>query len=130
MDALNLDYKARNEIIFGKHDDEKWIGGVRHFDNLTLSQLESLIKNNFIDLEDRQNYSPTAEEFLNFMQIHPDVTVHGYAVSHDRKDYRVSIEGLSFRGEVCDNLLFDFIHLCRLADEFVANRTELYSWWD
>jgi hypothetical protein len=64
------------------------------------------------------------------MKNHPKVTAHGYVVTHEREDYRTSIEGLSFDGKVSKKLLLDFVHLCRQADEFVADERRLYSWWD
>lgn len=132
MINLNLDYNKRNQIIFGDDNVEPklWLGGTRHFDKLNLTQLKELINNNFIDLEDAQNLSPTVQDFLEFMEQHPNVLAHGYAVSHNRDDYRVSLEGLSFKGKVTKKLLKDFVCLCRLADEFVMDDNTLYSWWD
>jgi len=127
---LNSDYEKRNKIVFGKNIPTEWLGGVEHFENLTLKQFESLVDNRFIDLEDVQNLSPSAGDFLEFMRSHSKVTAHGYVVSHERQDCRVSIEGLSYKGKVSKNLLLDFVHLCREADEFVADDNHLYSWWD
>jgi hypothetical protein len=127
---LNKDYKTRDQLIFGDENENDWLGGVRSFDSLSVKQLKNLIQNNFIDLEDRQNSSPTVEDFFNFMKEHPEVKAHGYAVSHKRDDYRVSLEGLSFKGNINHNLLLDFVDLCRDADEFVADENELYAWWD
>jgi hypothetical protein len=133
MKTLNKNYKARNEIIFGDDDcdsKDNWLGGTRRFESLDLEQLELLIKNDFIDLEQCQNYSPSVTDFRDFMKMYPDVMAHGYAVSHTRDDYRVSLEGVWFRGRVSMTMLLDFVHLCRHADEFVASEEELYAWWD
>jgi hypothetical protein len=64
------------------------------------------------------------------MKKYPKVTAHGYAVSHNREDYSVGLEGLAYRGKTTKKMLKDFIYLCRLADEFVAEDNELYAWWD
>jgi len=132
MRTLNKDYETRNEIIFGDKDTDSktWLGGTRRFESLNLEQLQDLIQNNFIDLEECQNYSPSVSDFLDFMKKYPAVKAHGYAVSHTRDDYRVSLEGLAFAGEVNNQMLLDFIHLCRQADEFHASEDELYAWWD
>jgi hypothetical protein len=127
---LNSDHTTRNKIIFGDSQTENWSGGVRHFSELNLDQLKSLLENNFIDPDDCQNLSPTVHEFFKFMEQHPGVKAHGYAVSHCRNDYRVSLEGLSYHGIVDTNLMMDFSYLCRQADEFVMNTDELYSWWN
>ena len=132
MKTLNILFSKRNQIIFGDDDVEgkSWLGGTRHFEDLNLSQLKELVKNNFIDLEESQNCSPMVESFLAFMEKYPKVTAHGYAVSHERDDYRVSLEGLEFSGRVTKELLKDFVYLCRHADEFVLEDNKLYSWWD
>jgi hypothetical protein len=130
MRDLNKDYQKRNQIIFGDNNTDNWPGGVRRIESLSLEQLNDLIQNDFIDLEDCQNCSPTVEAFLDFMKKYPKVEAHGYAVSHTRDDYRVSLEGLAFAGRVNKQMLLDFVHLCRDADEFVADDNELYAWWD
>lgn len=130
MTTLNLDYETRNELIFGNNSDVDWLGGIKHFDNLMVDQLNELIVDNYIDVNECQNSSPSVGEFFEFMKKHRQVAAHGYAVSHKRDDYRVSIEGLSYCGNLSKDLLFDFIHLCRHADEFIAEEKRLYSWWD
>jgi hypothetical protein len=133
MRDLNKDYQKRNQIIFGDDnvDGENWLGGCRHFSNLSLEQLEELVANKFIDLQDAQNCSPTVEDFLGFMKDHTEFTAHGYAVSHNRDDYRVSLEGIEFDGRVTsDRSVQDFVYLCRHADEFVWEDNKLYAWWD
>lgn len=132
MRTLNRDYHKRNEIVFGDNivEGESWLGGCRHFDELDLSQLKELVENQFIDLEDAQNCSPTVGDFLEFMEKYPKVLAHGYAVSYNRDDYRVSLEGLSYKGRVTKELLKDFVYLCRHADEFNIEDNTLYSWWD
>lgn len=132
MKTFNKDYESRNEIIFGDKDTDSksWLGGTRRFESLSLKQLNALIQNDFIDLEDCQNYSPSVGDFLDFMKKYPAVVAHGYAVSHKRDDYRVSLEGVSFGGKVTMKMLLDFVYLCRHADEFHASEEELYAWWD
>jgi len=141
MNDLNKDYKTRNLIIFGEvelsaalktfhRDPLNWMGGIARFENLSLSQLKELIDNNFIDLEDCQNSSPSVGEFYEFMKSNPKFTAHGYAVSHERSDYRVSIEGVSCNKPYTKKELADFVHLCRRVDDLVIEDKKLYSWWD
>lgn len=132
MRTMNKDYESRNEIIFGGKDtdSESWLGGTRNFESLDLEQLQALIRNNFINLEECQNCSPSVSDFLDFMKKYPAVEAHGYAVSHKRDDYRVSLEGIRFDGNVTMDMLLDFVHLCRHADEFSAVHDHLWAWWD
>lgn len=124
---MNNDYKTRNKIIFGVEEPEG--GDCINFEDLNLDQLNQLIDQDFIDMEECQNLSPTTEDFFEFMKKYPGTTAHGHAVSHTRDDYRVTLEGLSYSGKVTTEMLKDFIHLCRLADEFDID-DKLYSWWD
>jgi hypothetical protein len=64
------------------------------------------------------------------MKSNPKFTAHGYAVSHERSDYRVSIEGVSCNKPYTKKELADFVHLCRRVDDLVIEDKKLYSWWD
>ena len=63
---------------------------------------------------------------MNLMEDHTELKAHGYVVSPDRDDYRVSIEGLQYSGEVSAELMVEFVELCRYADEFSATLSGLY----
>jgi len=104
-------------------------GGTESFDNMDVNTLGLLIEEGYADPEMEQNGSPTTKEFYNFMLKHPDIKAHGYAVSPDRDDYRMTIEGLS--GEHTEDMetINDFVNLCRWADE-CSIEDRLYSWWD
>ena len=70
------------------------------------------------------------QEFLDFMRKHPAAVAHGYAVSPDRDDYRITIEGLRVpRNDATWDLEQAFEEFCQSADELMTNG-ELYSWWD
>lgn len=128
INNLNDDQTTRDTIIGLESVPRS--GGTKRFRHLTLTQLNELINNNFIDLEDAQNSAPSVAEFYEFMKDHPEVEAHGYAVDKSRSDYRVLIEGLKFNGSVSMPLMLDFVKLCRYADEFVCETNRLYSWWD
>lgn len=104
-------------------------GGTESFDNLDVDTLRLLIEEGYADPEMNQNDSHTTNEFYEFMLKHPDIKAHGYAVSPDRDDYRMTIEGLS--GEPTNDMetVADFIKLCRWADA-CSIEDGLYSWWD
>ena len=128
MTTLNYDQNRRDEILFAGHT-LRYSGGIERFDRLTLDRLELLVAENFIDLESSQNYSPTAGEFLDFMRVYPAVMAHGYAVSSERSDYRVTLEGLQCPAEkVNEELRLAFVDLCRCADD-ISFRGALYAWW-
>jgi hypothetical protein len=122
-------WKTRDKIIFGKdYKDEPY--DVKSFKNLTLAQLEKLVDKDFVALDLTQNESPTIQEMMDFMKKHPGVTAHGYVVSHQREDYRTSLEGLSYNGTSSKQMIAAFKKFCKNADELILNSEKLYSWWD
>jgi len=125
---MNKDQKKRN-LILG-FDSPDYPGGIEPFRHISLDTLEELVKENFINLEDRFNDSPSAEEFLEFMRKYPHVTAHGYAIDISRPDYGISIEGLESRGSTSEKFKRDWVCEFRLADEFVYEEEYLYCWWD
>lgn len=129
MHKLNRNERQRDHIIFGEHDMAVYMGGVRHFKNLSLSKLEQLIECDFIDLDERQNCAPCVKEIYEFMKKYPDYTAHGYTVSIRRNDYRVSLEGVS-KESGADSVeeLEDFMRLFKFADDF--STSPMYCWFD
>ena len=133
MQDLNKDWKKRDKHIFGNvSTNYHQHGGCRSFEALTLEQLQYLIDNNFIDLEDCQNSAPSVEEMFEFMKAHSDFVAHGYVVSPDRDDYRVSLEGLRYRGKkkVSVKLVAEFVSFCQGADALEVDEKQLFCWWD
>jgi hypothetical protein len=130
--TYNPDYERRDFLlgIDGDWDEKNALGGIKSFGLIELDILEILFRERFIDPSDRQNESPTMQEFLGFMRKHPAAVAHGYAVSPNRDDYRVTIEGLRVPAkDVTWELEEAFAEFCGNADELVTNG-ELYSWWD
>lgn len=130
----NLDYKRRDELIFGDAcpPEEQWAGGIRRF-SISPSTLKQLLEERFINPEDSQNDSPTAREFSEFFQFVSDPEewrANGYAVSHDREDYRVSIEGCESNCNLSSDDLIAFTKLFRSADEFELEPNRAYCWFD
>ena len=128
---MNKDFNKRDEILFGVYNKDAYkYGGIRHFKNLDVDALKHLLDEGFIDPEEAQNDSPTTMEFYEFISAHPNFTAHGYAVSPDRDDYRITLEGIECY-ESCDTkTIRDFIELCRFADELSVNDGCMYAWWD
>lgn len=131
--ALNIEeYRKRDEILFGEEevDWSKAIGGHKSFEKLTVEQLEELVEGNFINLEGKQNESPTAQQFLEFMKMFPGTTAHGYAISPHRDDYRVTIEGVERKGINDTETQLAFTRLCVYARDIKVTSTLLYCWYD
>jgi hypothetical protein len=128
---LNRDHQRRDELLglnitWSKDNVDEAIS----IESIPLPVLEELLKGQFIHPEDRQNASPTARQFLEFMRKYPVAVAHGYAISPERSDYRITIEGLRVPAkDVTPELRQSFSDLCRDADELTTDG-DLYSWWD
>ena len=125
----NYDDKRRCEII-GLSYPPKYLGGCQSFERLTLDKLQLLLNEGFIDPEECQNCSPSTMEFKEFLDAYPEATVHGYIVSPTRGDYRVTIEGMEYHGEVSKPMLADFVEMFRYADDLEYSSEYLYCWFD
>jgi hypothetical protein len=124
---MNKDTKRRAELL--GIDTGKFV----HFVGLTAVNLRKLIDEGFADPEEQQNDAPSIREFIEYMEAHPGLTAHGYAVGLERPDYRVSIEGLKGVVASAEEAL-DFEHWCRRADELESALADdgyhCSSWWD
>ncbi len=143
--ALGTDMDARDNLISEQCfcDRDYGYGGIRSFKNLTLEKLEKLIELGFCDPVGRQNDSPTAQQFLKFMQKYPDVKAHGYCIHRGRKDYRMTIEGLHLTVNETDlkdpafkkrfsKYANAFKKFCKHANNLKVSILQgiLHSWWD
>lgn len=132
---LNTNVDMRERIIFGdkKYDKEKYPGGIRRFSGMSYDTLKQLVDNNFADVNDTQNDSPSIEEFMEYAKTHPHVTFEGYAVELDRDDYRVSIETINqdfSKDENRAGAIADFSEKFHAADEFIISENRGHAWWD
>ena len=126
------DCKERDTIIFGepKEWDGDKSGGIEPFDELTAEQLLNLIVLCHADPETCQNNSPSIGDFLKFLEANPKFRAHGYVVSPDRNDYRVSIEGITYEGDASKEEIITFVSFCNGADELDLDNESLRAWWD
>ena len=123
---MNTDVKRRDEIIFGNYDESRYmLGGCVRFD-APAEKIKQLANEGFIDPQENQNASPTTEEFINAVSGYEDwVEFEAYAISPDRDDYRITIEGVNVwipsenREEMCR-----FVEEFHNADEFSLNTDE------
>lgn len=102
---------------------------ILRYEGLNVEGLRLLLEKGFADPEERQNCAPPIQDIYDFMCQHPGFTAHGYIVTPNRADYRVSIEGV----ECCDYDSSDaeaFSALFHDADDFVVEDGNLYCWYD
>ena len=125
----------RDEIVFGSYDPSRYLGGVVRV-RVPYDTIIKLVNHNFVDLNDAQNCSPSAQEFIEICESNKkNVDFEIYLVEHTRDDYRVTIEGVietvpfNFQDMLCEH-----ISEFRFADEFTLKRSDkgffLRAWWD
>lgn len=104
-------------------------GGCARFGGMTYKTLKKLVDKGYADISDNTNDSTALGEYLEFMEEHPRFKAHGYIVSNDRDDRRITIEGLEAKN-VTINEMVAFTNFDRFADEFEATQKYCWSWWD
>ena len=102
-----------------------------YFEGLPASVMNELISKDLADPMDTQNSSPTIDFFMEFCFEHPDYKMHGYTIlSSDRKDSRISVEGLESNNFLIKDLndVLEF----RYADDFTISIDKKYffCWYD
>jgi len=127
----NMDYKLRDSMLNDIYGDRE--GGksydIYRFDNLTAEVLQELVDLKFADPDDYQNNSPTIGEILEFLKENSGFTAQGYAVTAERDDYRISIDGIDGSSKE-DCQIQNFIDIFRKADEFQIGDGFQYAWYD
>ena len=131
---MNKDYAQRDKILFGEYNPDKYLGGCRNF-TCSKEVMQTLVENDYIDPNECQNYSPMTKEFMEILHDIDNVRFNGYAISPDRDDYRLTIDGVDVEIEDTDydniSLLVESFHY---ADEFNFSHDGdsyfLHAWWD
>ena len=107
--------------------DNPWPGSTKSFYDIpyeNIKKVAEILGEEF--LEDAQNYSPKAKEFLDDLASYQHCTYFdGYIVSPRRDDERVSIEGVTTARS--DENILRYRH----ADDFeFVDDGLLHVWWD
>ena len=101
-----------------------------NFKGIPLDVVEELIRGNFLELESWNECPGVTEIFLPFLRRNPTFTAHGYVISEERDDTRVTIEGLEKDGTLTKEELIDFAMTFRYADEFELSDDYARCWYD
>ena len=129
-----MDISLREKILAPHYKKEERYGDVRYFTGLPLDALEKLIEAGVVEMEPWNECPGVEESFLPFMRRNRDFTAHGYSVSPDRLDCRLTIEGVEKEGRYTEAELVDFAMTFRYADEFTIDDDPdgqyLRCWYD
>lgn len=124
--------EEREQLIFGRpYSIKKYIGGISRFKALDVDTAKELLAKGYIDPDDTQNNSPTNREMIDFCDDGSGRWfLHGYAVSPDRGDCRVSFEGVMANDPLTKDDIIDFLRMFRYADELDVDEGSAWSWYD
>jgi hypothetical protein len=134
---MKSDYKQRDLILKAFFTDKEYIGGSKRFKRLPLELLELLVIEGHTDHEDRQNNAPSIRELLVFAKQMKEkgyfFTFGGYAITHEREDYRVSIDTIDItyyfdnNNHIYSKLIKSFF---KNADEIDESTNHFHFWYD
>lgn len=121
----------RDRIVFGEsYNSDRYMGGIRRFDHLNAEDLNKLLDLGLADPDEQQNEAPTTKEIAKFLNDHQNFWAHGYVVSPERDDYRVSLEGVECGSDYDLSDVQDFFSLFKYPDEVSVEETGMYCWFD
>ena len=128
INTNQMNNQERNSLL-QPYFEEGEFGGVRYFKRLPLEVLERLIDRGFVEMEP-WNECPGMEVFLPFLRRNPLFNAHGYAVSPERPDTRITIEGVEFDGSLSKAKIIDFFMTFRGADDMYIGPDHARCWYD
>lgn len=124
----------REQLVFNRpYDAENYrMGGISHFDHMSVETAKKLLEKGYIDPQDTQNSSPTASEMIAFCDDGTDKWyLHGYVVSPERDDCRVTFEGAGSHVPLEPEDALSFARKFRNADELdVSPGGNAWCWYD
>lgn len=131
-ELTKAEQKERADILrSGAIYDGKDTCNYASFSGMTPENARKLMESGYADPEESQNGAPTFEEMTAFCEKHPGFTLHGYVIGGDRRDARITAEGVQGTAQSIEAML-DFIEMFRCADDCDFNRETLncYCWYD
>ena len=100
----------------------------------TIDDLQALLRIRACEGDNRQNDSPSIDEFIEILTPFKDkVTLIGYVIYPPRNDARISVEGFEITDVTPDELL-NLLEECGQPDEFdkkkIGEKYNARFWWD
>lgn len=135
MRVLNDDEaNEREQIVFGmNYSPARYeYGGISYFDDMDTATARKLMDLGYINPDDAQNCAPISREMIEFCENTPgNWYLHGYVVSKDRNDSRITFEGVGSNDILNADQALEFYEMFRFADELEAHiGGTAYCWYD
>lgn len=118
------------ERLLAPYSEQSEYGGIRYFRGVPLNVLQRMISHSLVEMGRWNDCGGVAALFLPFLKAHPECTAHGYAVSPERPDSRVTVEGIERTGHLTKEEVIDFANAFRGADELELASDYARCWYD
>jgi len=118
------------ETLLGPYLEHCEYGGIRYFRGVPLTALQQLIDHRFVEMGCWNECPGVAALFLPFLETHTGFTAHGYVVSPERPDSRVTVEGIEKADLLMKEEVIDFAYAFRGADDFELVNDYARCWYD
>lgn len=125
-----MNFDLRDQILQPYVVNGSTKGGITRFKGLPFNMLEELIFKGFVRLGSWNSCGGVEDLFLPFLMRHPDFTAHGYAVSKERPDFGIVIEGIECSSPLAIQTVVDFANTFRRADDFDLSLSHARCWYD
>lgn len=118
------------ETLLAPYSEQSEFGGIRYFRGVPLNVLQQLINRRCVEMGAWNECRGVAALFLPFLETHPGFTAHGYVVSSERPEFRVTVEGIEKADLFTKEEVIDFAYAFRGADEFELASDYARCWYD
>lgn len=109
-------------------------GNLTRVESVAFDVILKLIKSLDLKLDERQNNSPSTEEFIEWVnenEAYDDISFEIYVVDNSREDSRITIEAIVLGDESSNAVAEAFINSFHHADEFNFSFNGFSrAWWD
>jgi len=131
----SINFEEREQIVFNRHYDPANYddGGICKLEKISYTTVKKLLEKGYLFPDSSCDCGPEVSEFVSFVEEHnPDNWYfHGYVVSANRRDTRVTIEGIGSFKPLDPDSLIDFLQYFRIADEIMDEKDQpVYCWYD
>lgn len=130
--------ERREQLIFGRNFDRAYYapGGLAYFDHLDVGVVRKLFEEGFFDLDRKYQGALSVEEMIRFCLENDEDDekmwyFHGFAISPERIDCRVTIEGMGSYKKPSKQGRERFYELHQNASVLSDRQEETcYCWYD
>lgn len=137
---MNKNQTQRDSILF-ENSVVPYGNGIARFQSANLKKIEELISLDFLSPTERQNKSPTTQEFIKiakeitkkYPKLAKQIYFHGYVLDKTREDYKTTLEGMGIeRGaqDITPELKILLKTQFRDADAIQFDNGEFFCWYD